>query len=175
MAFVNINVREQKLEQYDFSLLKKITRGRTNSLSDNLILDSERDIWLLQAYTLRSGDPREGFCEYVCDYWGFYWKRSFFALETFQSNWKYDEKGHFHCHIKINVLSTSQALNDDKPLDCFSEEEKADLLSFPKALEPQKLEILTDLKAALEGYSNGNTLFKKPDCTVELEFQAVTL
>jgi hypothetical protein len=39
MAFVNIDYFDLKSEPYDFSLLKKITRGRTHSLSNDLTVD----------------------------------------------------------------------------------------------------------------------------------------
>ncbi len=174
MAFVNINVRKQKLEQYDFSLLKKITGWREPSSS--LTLDAEHDIWLRHVYENNAGDPRENIRIYRGDYWGFYWKGTFFALETFKSNWKYDEK-HYSYHAKVRVLTTPEILGD-KALEVFknnSDEEKAQLFPFPKALEEQKLEILKDLKTALEAYADCGFLSDSSGCTVELEFQGVTL
>ena len=176
MAFVNINLREQKLEQYDFSILEKITRMR--SPCNTLTLDTERNIWLRYMYRRIEGDPREGLCKTIGDIWGFYWKGTFFALETFESNTQGTGIGnHLSYHAKVRVLATTEILGD-KTLVQFqrhSDEEKAALLPFPKALERQKLEILKDLKAALETYAGGRVVSQSSGCTVELEFQGVTL
>jgi hypothetical protein len=103
---------------------------------------------------------------------------------------------HLLYHAKVRVLTTPEILGD-KTLEHFQkvrvlttlemlghkvlerdydeEAEKAALLPFPKALEDKKLEILKDLKAALEAYAGGGIFSKSSGCTVELEFQGVTL
>jgi hypothetical protein len=176
MAFVNINVREQKLEQYDFSLLEKVSRIK--SPHSSITIDAERDIWLRKVYTLRLGDPREEIGPYVGDFWGFYWKGIFFVLETFESNTQGMGTGeHLSYHAKVRVLTTPEILGDKtlSRFDSDTDAEKAALLPFPKTLEDQKLEILKDLKAALEAYAGGGVLSESSGCTVELEFQGVTL
>jgi hypothetical protein len=177
MAFVNINLREQKLEQYDFSILEKITRSE--SPSDALTLDAERNIWLRYMYRRIEGDPREEICKTIGDIWGFYWKGTFFALETFKSNTQGNGRGeHLSYHAKVRVLTTTETLGNKTfvQFQRHSDEEKAQLFPFPKALEPQKLEILKDLKTALEAYAGGGSVVSESSgCTVELEFQGVTL
>jgi hypothetical protein len=162
---------DQKLAQYDFSLLKKVSNVRRPE--SRITLDIQGDMWLHHVYRMR--DPRKEIGRTTADIWGFYWKGIFFALETFtfKSNRKYDEK-HYSYHAKVRVLTTPEILGD-KALELFkrrSDAEKAALLPFPKHLENKKLEILQDLKAALEVYVGGS---KYSECTVELEFQGVTL